>query len=295
MNSFSKYSWLVTSLTLLIGFVLLHFEIISYGIGFFIAFPLSLGFSIGTMTKDIRKYLSISLGIVSFSGVLILIGWEGFFCVVIALPILFLSTVIGFYASRWFRQKRKTKWLRSSIVPFIVLLSIDTLEKMVLPEPQLVEVENSIVLDYPATQVFHAVKKMDTLNAPKPWALQIGLPTPYKCILASDTVGSKRTCLFSNGQIVAEITKYEVGEVLEMDVVSYSLTGRDWFEFVDAKYLFSEQDGKTKITRTSSYKSSLQPRAYWEPFEKWGIAQEHKFVLNSLKKNLAKMKKEDEN
>ena len=127
---------------------------------------------------------------------------------------------------------------------------------------------------------------MDKLDADKPIAMLLGLPAPYRCELEADTVGAKRNCLFKNGKIIAQITKYEKGKVLEMDVIDYTLTGRDWFQFVDATYTFEEKNNKTIITRTSSYKSILNPRIYWEPLEKWGIEQEHEFVLNSLKKNL---------
>ena len=71
-----------------------------------------------------------------------------------------------------------------------------------------------------------------------------------------------------------------------MDVVDYTLTGRHWFTFLNAKYTFEDHNGSTQITRTSSYKSTLKPRWYWEPLEKYGIEQEHQFVLNSLKKNI---------
>ena len=71
-----------------------------------------------------------------------------------------------------------------------------------------------------------------------------------------------------------------------MDVVDYTLTGRHWFKFIDAKYTFQNKGGKTQITRTSSYRSILKPRWYWEPLEKYGIDKEHEFVLNSLKKNI---------
>lgn len=173
-----------------------------------------------------------------------------------------------------------------TVSPVLLLLLINPVEEMLIPEPEVHTIENSILLDYSPEIVFDEVKQMDKLDADKPIGLLMGLPAPYRCELEADTVGAKRNCLFDNGKIIAEITRYEKGKVLEMNVIDYTLTGREWFEFVDATYTFSEINGQTKITRTSSYKSILNPRLYWGPLERWGIDQEHNFVLASLKKNL---------
>ena len=127
---------------------------------------------------------------------------------------------------------------------------------------------------------------MDQLTAEKPIGLKMGLPSPYKCVLYADTIGAQRHCFFEKGKIIAEITEYKRGEVLQMDVIDYTLTGRKWFQFVDATYDMKADGDGTTITRTSSYRSILHPRFYWQPLETWGIEQEHEFVLNSLKKNL---------
>jgi len=287
-NILSQISWITTALILIAGFLFLHFGPISYGSTFFVIFPFALGFSIGTLESEDRFYASFGLGLLAFFGFLLAGALEGLVCVLMALPIFFIMGVIGYLVQdKLFKGRaKKANRLMVSISPLIVLLVLNPIEQMILPEPEVITIENSIMLNYPADLVFDEVKQMEKLDAEKPIGLLLGLPSPYKCVLDADTIGAKRNCLFSNGKIVAEITKYEKGKVLEMDVVDYTLTGRDWFEFVDATYTFKEVAGQTKITRTSSYKSILNPRFYWQPLESWGIDQEHVFVLNSLKKNL---------
>lgn len=198
--------------------------------------------------------------------------------------------LIGYYVQKKFfgynAEVNDSDKILHCLMPLILLLLINPVEQLFIPKPEIITIENSKILNYNAEIVFEEVKAMDKLDAQKPLLMHLGLPSPYQCILEADTIGSKRHCLFNNGKIIAEITAYEKGKLLEMDVVDYSLTGRDWFEFVDATYTFEEVDGQTKITRTSSYKSVLHPRFYWEPLEKLGIEQEHKFVLESLKKNI---------
>ena len=289
MDKRSTNSWITTAVILMAGFLLVHFGFASMGGTFFCIFPFAVGFSIGTHHKrETRQYYIILFGVIIFFGLLLAGALEGLVCVLMALPIFLLFVWIG----TKFQKKVVKKdiddhlILPISLMPLVVLLVLDPLEQMILPEPVVITIENSIVLNYPASIVFDEVKQMDKLDAEKPLGLVLGLPAPYKCVLEADTVGAKRHCLFEKGKIVAQITKYEKGKILEMQVIDYTLTGKDWFEFVDAKYTFEEIGSQTKITRTSSYKSILNPRIYWQPLEAYGIEQEHLFVLNSLKKNL---------
>ena len=184
------------------------------------------------------------------------------------------------------RKMRLKNYISAIAFPLILLLVSNQVEQFLQSEPVIETIQNSILLPFPAETVFHHVKSMDTLDASKPLGIKLGLPVPYKCTIEHEGVGAKRYCHFDNGQIIAQITRYEPGVALEMEVIDYSLTGREWFKFQDATYLLEDKDGGTKITRTSSYKSHLYPRVYWRPLEHWGIHQEHKFVLASLEKNL---------
>lgn len=288
MTNLTKYSWITSAIILIVGFLCLHFQIVGYGITFFMIFPLAVGFAIGTHDKEKRGLYSMIFSVLIFMGFLLAVGLEGFICVVMALPLFLLMVYIGYWVQQGVVKKEpeKNQKLMISVVPIFLLLLLNPIEQMILPEPKVVTIRNAIILNYSPNIVFDEVKQMDKLDAEKPIGLILGLPTPYKCKLEADSVGAKRICFFDNGEIIAEMTQYEKGKILEMDVVDYTLTGRDWFEFVDATYTFEELGKQTKITRTSSYKSILNPRFYWQPIESWGIEQEHQFVLNSLKKNL---------
>lgn len=293
MKNLTKYSWLAAAVILIIGFLFLRIGWVNYGATFFVVFPLAVGFSIGTHeTPEQRGMLSLVLALLIFVGFLLAGALEGLVCVAMALPIFLIAMGIGYLIQRA-RKTRKprdiTDHLINSLSPLALLLILNPVEQAILPEPGLVEIETSVLLPYEAELVFDQVKQMDKLDAEKPWGIWLGLPAPYRCILEADTIGAKRHCLFANGSILAEITRYEKGKVLEMDVVDYSLTGREWFHFVDATYTFERVEGQTRITRTSSYKSVLYPRLYWKPIEGWGIAQEHEFVLASLRKNLEEL------
>jgi len=288
MNTLSRNSWITSALILIAGFLFLHYELVDYGSTFFMIFPFAVGFSIGTHDKEKRGTITLIASAILFFGFLLAVGLEGILCVLMAMPIFLLMLYIGYRIQQYFFKKeiKDSQKLMVTLSPLLLLLLLNPIEQMILPQPKLITITNSIELNYAPEIVFDEVKKMDKLDADKPFGIWLGLPAPYRCELEADTIGAKRNCLFENGKIIAQITKYEKGKVLEMDVIDYTLTGRDWFQFVDATYTFKEKNNRTTITRTSSYKSVLNPRAYWEPLEKWGIEQEHEFVLNSLKKNL---------
>jgi hypothetical protein len=291
MNRFSTYSWLLTALLLLAGFLCLEVKAVGYGVSFFIAFPWAVGFAIGTLEQHRRNMLYLILGVVIFMALLLTWHLEGMVCVLMALPIFAGCVLLGGWSQRVYQRKNETPTgqpprLLVVFTPLAVLLVVGQVEKFVTAPPALVTVTTSVALPFAAQQVFEGAQQMDTLAAPKPWLLRLGLPTPYKCVLTAPRVGGRRTCLFDNGRIVAEITDYQPGERLTMDVIEYTLTGRHWFHFQDARYTFRRQAHQTVITRTSSYRSQLRPRWYWQPLETLGIAQEHDFVLASLRQNL---------
>ena len=283
------YSWILTASILLIGFLMMQFELVDYGYTFFMIFPLFLGFSIGLLFKKGIHILYLTLGLVAGCCALILFGIEGFVCVLMLLPIFLGFITIGYFVGKRLRFKTDKKSTKAfvSLLPLLVLLSIGNLELVIDLEPEIIEIETSVTLPYAPELLFDGVKSMKKLDGEQPFLMKLGLPTPIRCELEANEVGALRHCIFENGEITAQLTQYEKGEVLEMDVVDYTLTGRHWFKFIDAKYLFERvNDQNTTITRISSYKSTLKPRWYWQPLEKIGIAQEHTFVLNSLKKNI---------
>ena len=292
LHLITRYSWITAVFLLLAGFGLLHLGAVEYGSTFFVLFPLVVGFTIGTHPVKERVWITIGLIALLFFGFLLVGQLEGFICVLMALPIYLICLGLGYAVRKYFMKKAPPKARETmdhflfSLVPLLLLVAGDRVESYFFAPPERITVTSSASLNFPAEDVFHEVKAMDTLAAPRPWGIRWGLPAPYRCVLEADTVGAYRRCLFRNGYILAQITKYQPGEVLEMDVIDYTLTGREWFRFQDATYSFARENDRTTITRTSSYSSTLRPRWYWEPIETWGIEQEHGFVLESLRLNL---------
>ncbi|MFT5338269.1 MAG: hypothetical protein ACI9YL_002286, partial [Luteibaculaceae bacterium] len=203
-----------------------------------------------------------------------------------------LLGVLVKYLMAKFRKKKEPNLLKSSVLPFCIFLFLGVVENsLTSDQKELVEISSVISLPYSTMAVYEAIKSVDTLDAPKPFLMQLDLPVPLKCVLVEEKVGGLRTCYFEGGQIVERITELEPGKSLKMDVIDYQLTGRSWLGFERAIYLFEVAEGNTtKLTRITSYTSNLFPRVYWKPLEKIGIEQEHEYVFRNLVKDLGEMK-----
>lgn len=289
-------SWMLTAGTLLAGLLLVSVGLVGFSWVFFVLFPIAVGFSTAIAAGSAgRKTVILALcivGLVVFMALAVVMGMEGLVCVLMAMPLLLVALIMGALLGLACRNTiftgllEKERRLPVIAFPLVLLLVGDPIARQIDMAPPMSAISTTITLPQDPIDVFEALRSMDTLDGEQPWLLRIGLPTPYRCVLEAERVGAERKCLFPNGHITAVVTAYEPGTALRMKVVEYELTGRHWFHFGDADYAFERKGSGTRVTRTSSYRSDLQPRWYWAPLEKLGIEQEHEFVLRSLKKNL---------
>lgn len=296
-----RLSILITTLFIGTGILFLVLDLTDYSWTLFVLLPVVLGIAVGTM--EVRKY---ALHGTILTTVLLLIaiyipGMSGVICIVMAIvlviPFIFLGYVVVRLAKRY-RKINDTNKLSILTLPLLPFLIVAPSEHYLKKEKEeIISVSTEKIFDYSPEQVFDAIKSVDTLDAEKPLLLQFDLPIPVKCVLEKEEVGAKRICYFKGGRmsnadfgggtITEIVTEYERGKVLKMDVVDYTLVGRNWLGFKEAIYYFEPiEEGKCKMTRITTYTSVLTPRFYWEPMEKLGIQQEHEYVFNNLEKDL---------
>jgi hypothetical protein len=286
-----KIAIVLTLLFLGIGFALLHYGLVKYGWTFFILLPVVLGTSIGALPSKKAAYLGLGAGLISFLTGLLMIGAEGYICILMTLPfifpLLFLGSVITHLLKRY-HQLKATDKLNILLLPFLPFLFGGLIEKMIAgSSKEVISIRSEIILPYTNVQVYDAIKSVDTLIAEKPWLMKLDLPVPQKCILEKEAVGGLRTCYFEGGKILERITALEKGKILRMNVIKYELTGRKWLGFQEAIYTFdSIGSNSCKMTRITTYTSELKPRFYWASLERLGIEQEHQYVFSNLKNDL---------
>lgn len=285
-------SLLVSLIFLVAGFTLLHYELIGYGISFFVFLPFILGYILARSNYKWISLVGLIVALMIFLGLLITSNLEGIVCVLMSLPLIVVFVTIGvmihYLFGKYQKENKDNHRIKSSIVPLVLFSTLGVIENKLTENDQFInEVRSEIVLPYSTLEVYETIKSVDTLDGEKPFLMQLDLPVPQKCILEDERIGGIRTCYFEGGKIVERITALEKGKVLKMDVIDYQLTGRKWLGFKEAIYYFEDLGNqRTKMTRITTYTSELYPRFYWQPLEGIGIEQEHSYVFSNLKRDL---------
>jgi len=285
-------SIIISLFFLSLGFALLHYELIGYGLSFFVFLPFALGYILGKSTIKTISLWGLVLSVVIFFILLLAGGLEGMVCILMAMPLIMgaiaLGAFIKYLTKKYQKSDRQNNLIKSSILPFCLFLTFAFIEtELTKNEQSVIKIKSEIILPYSPIQVYETIKSVDTLDTEKPFLMKLDLPIPQKCVLEEEKIGGIRTCYFNGGQIVEKITELEEGKILKMDVIDYQLTGRKWLGFKEAIYFFDKlENGQTKMTRITTYTSELYPRFYWKPLERIGIEQEHEYVFDNLKKDM---------
>lgn len=288
----NRYSF---NLSFIVGITFTSFGLIlnltgwtSLGMAFFFFLPLAIGVSSG-MLPDFKQAVYgtlASLGI--FSVFLVFTQLEGLICVLMALPILLLAMWLGFTIGHSIRKRRGDNSIKVTFVPILIFIVVNVLEVFSGNTSIPHSTSTSIVLNSSSEEVYNSIIAVDTVDVETGFLQKVGLPTPRKCILTSGEIGGLRICEFEEGEIIETIVKLEPNRYLEMDVTECHLDiERHWLEFDKDIYEIEELNStQTRITRTTTYSSTLKPRIYWELMEGLTIGSEHDFVFRNLKKDV---------
>jgi hypothetical protein len=295
-----QISIVLTLIFFLTGILFYFMGIAELGWILFLLLPIVLGISIGALPNRRWALVGAILATISLLVGLFTLGVTGFICIIysipIILPVICLGSVVTHLIDRY--KAIKTENLPILLLPLLPFLIAAPIEHALTADNKnVVTVRSEQVFTYTPEQVYDVIKSVDTLDADKPFLMYLDLPVPTKCVLEKEEVGGIRTCYFKGGNfsrnnygggtITERITQLEPGKVLKMDVIDYTLVGRDWLGFKEAIYYFDKVgDNHCKLTRITTYTSETTPRFYWEPLEKHGIRQEHEYVFNNLEKDL---------
>lgn len=293
-KSFQK-AFLVCLIFLIAGYVMLKLGLANYGLFLFIILPLGLGFSLNALPNWKWVVYGAAVALVSFLLSIVVAGLEGLLCVAMAvvaiLPFIFLGYALAFLVTRYRKLEKEHKF-KVLLFPLVVFIFGAPIEKWMTAAPERFEIKTEILLPYSSTEVYNAIKSVDTLTGQPTILMKLGLPIPRKCVLEKETIGGKRTCYFDGGTIEEVITHLEKGRTLDMDVVDYNLTGTNWLNFHRAIYKFEAiAESQCRLTRITVYSSTLRPEFYWRPLTEEAINEEHGYVFKNLERDLMNLTK----
>lgn len=275
------------------GYLLIRGDQTEFGAVVFLLVPMvsGIGATLAVKQNGRGKGVALTCTFTLSMAALVLTGLEGIICVIMASPIVALAMCLGMAIGSMLRKQFVDRGNDSSkplaifvLVAPALILGADRLEQPYRHIQQRETFVSEILVDCPPEQAWRYIAEMDTLDGPKPFLLDVGLPIPQKCVLEGHSVGSRRICYFNQGLIAQELTRWDIPSRMEMRVTESTLPGRHWLSFLNAEYKFIPEGSGTRVVRRTTIGTRLYPRFYWRFFERWGVTSEHEFVLSNLKR-----------
>jgi hypothetical protein len=208
-----------------------------------------------------------------------------------------LGAVIGYVV-----QRRPWSAASAPATLLVLLVSIPALmgaEYRSAPEPPLVAVRTSVVVDAPPERVWPHVVAFSDLAPPEELYFKTGIAYPMHAEIDGAGVGAVRRCVFSTGPFVEPIEVWDEPRLLKFSVSSQppamqELTpyGRIHPPHLD-NYLVSEggqfrltplEGGRTLLEGTTWYRNKMWPTEYWQLWSDWIIHRIHTRVLEHVKR-----------
>jgi hypothetical protein len=289
--------WNAAIISVLVGFLygLFGFFVMSashgaMGGGLFIFLPVVVGATLAVLTpRPFKGVVILSGGIALLLCLLSLISLklEGLLCALLAFPIIFVSLMIGVGVGIIIRNLVRPSGSVGSNC--FILLTVPALifgghrvEVKNFGQPRTQSVTTTIHLEAKPEQVWANIQSLDKLEGKKPILMYVGLPIPQRCVLKGTAVGSKRICYFDQGFIEETILEWDPPHGMRLSIDRTNMPGRHWLSFEGAEYDLQPDATGTTITRTTTIRSNLSPAWYWAPFENYGVASEHTYLLRDL-------------
>lgn len=251
--------------------------------GIFLLVPFCTGLAIAFISRG-RKVVKITAftSLLLSLGILILTGYEGFGCVLMAFPVLLLSIGFGSFVGYLLGKNYVHEYGNITVIVFcLVAMSLVGWTKGEPSPPKPLTVTTSMKFYAPMGEVWKAVRESSNIEGKDSVIRFLDLPVPCSCSLLDD---GTRICYFEEGEMIQQVTHEEFGKVFQVDIVECTFEVRDWLTFEKAGYDFVQKDGYVQVTRKDTITSTLRPRWYWHWFEERCVQAEHRFVMSSMKR-----------
>lgn len=275
------------------GFGLIHDKTGAMGSVVFFVLPFITGLATAIVTAGKETvFASLGIGAIGCTVALIMMGIEGWVCVLLSAPIVAFSLTLGALFGTLLRSfllsmgaKHLVLLLTIGVLPFF-LVAANKLEEPSRRIPRVETITNTLVTDAPRELVWNQLKTFDRIEGTKGLLMRIGLPVPVSCTMSGEGVGATRTCYFEQGHIAERVTEWNPPNSMKLEITEFDVPGRPWLSFQGASYELTTENGKTIVTRKTTIVSRLSPAWYWRPLEKIGVETEHEYLFEEVQRKI---------
>ena len=306
----------VVPATLGFGFAALCIRVFEfYGWSLFLGVPVAVSFlsafcvSLNREASEVSFWSAYGTSVVSLlclGGFILIVALDGLLCLIMAFPLALVLAFVGAglgYSLGCARENRRPSYYPALLVLFCPgLIGLDLAAAP--REPPMRCVTTSVVVSVPIEKVWTTVIAFPKITDPPSGIFRLGIAYPIEAHIEGAGVGAVRQCVFSTGNFVEPITRWEEPVLLEFDVAELPPPMKEisFYEHVNAPHLHGqmishrgrfrlskisgqgERDGQVLLEGTTWYTHTLSPQWYWGPISDYMIHRIHERVLNQIKR-----------
>jgi uncharacterized membrane protein YhaH (DUF805 family) len=295
-------------LAVVLGLALVAFSahaLMQYAWGLFLGVPFLTGFVASWfLNSETPRSKGRTIGVCALTTFVIGIGlfgfgYEGLFCLLMALPLALPFSFAGGLVAREILRGQNlidrgpTFAASLAIVPLLMFA-----EHAAKLEPPVISVTTSVTIDAPVSVVWNNVVAFAPLAAPEQWLFRAGIAYPTSAQIVGSGPGAVRYCRFSTGDFVEPITVWDENRLLAFDVSAQPQAMRElslWKitpPHLEHNYMRSRRgqfrlvalsDHRTLLEGTTWYQNYFWPQAYWQEWSDGIVHQIHLRVLRHVK------------
>lgn len=284
----------------LLGFIAFLLTISGlYGLTLFVMVPLIAGAIVVGIVRPagMRGAVQTGAGAVMVASVLLLpLGIEGMFCIVMSLP---LTLTLGALGGAMMFSGEEHPGRQTTAMFLLLPAGAGSLGWDAVATPPVYEVRTAIEIAAPPDRVWKLVIAFPEIPPPQEWYFRGGIAHPVRSRIDGTGVGAVRHCELSTGTVVEPIEVWDAPKRLAFRVVDNPppMVEFNPWHTVDAKHLHgyftSERGqfrltdlgaGRTRLEGTTWYRHGLWPAPYWRFWSDAIVHRIHLRVLNHVKK-----------
>lgn len=224
-------------------------------------------------------------------------AFEGILCLAMAAPLTLTTSAFGVLIGRTLspgaQHDLDTPTLCCMGALLLPLVAIEKQFQIIAPEFQ---VSSSVEIQAPPELVWREVVAFSEIPEPEEWIFRSGIAYPIRAKIDGSGVGATRHCIFSTGEFIEPIQKWQPPELLQFTVTTnppplkelsfYSINPPHLHNFfishADQFKLHPTTSG-TRLEGTTWYSHNLYPSIYWRFWSDYIIHKIHLRVLNHIR------------
>jgi hypothetical protein len=258
-----------------------------FGVALFVGVPFGMGFlmSMG-MSYGRKRSLRTAIGygffplFVSYM-LLIILGWEGVACLIMASPIMgalcLFGSILGWHAAS--TQSRMPATLGVFVAP--VLLAFDLASP---PLPAQRSVVSEVTIRAAPETVWKNVVSFPPIDSPPPAVFAI-TAMPLEARIDGAGPGALRRCIFTNGTFEEPIETWLPGRELTFGVRAEPKNLEPYIQVTRGQFLLiPNPDGTTTLRGTTWYELRVFPASYFSLWSQTLLHAIHMRVLDHVKR-----------